>query len=470
MTASIGSILSNARSALIANQAAINTTAHNIANAETPGYTRKRVDLSAGAPVYMPYGALGSGVTINDIGQVRDRLLDVNYRRQSADASDYDRRSQLLSQIEDLFGGVSGTGLSTALDGFWGAWGDLATNPLNDSARMVARQSGQQVAGQLQRMNLGLDRLSADADLRLRQEITEINKHAADVARLNEQIVAAEATGQTAGDLRDARDRAVDAIAKLGTVQVFERADHAITVVAGDATIVDGNNSQVLQVDTTGATYRIRSERGTYVNPAGGSLGAAITVLNTDIPAVRAELDAIARAVVGEVNAVHATGTNPLGQTGVNFFDDFGDINTVTAGNIRVSAAVSADHRAIAAGAGVLDPNTGTVVYAAGANDVAMGLAGLRTAGVASLGSRSIADFYSSAATRVGSDVRAAADGAQIHGTLAAQADTRRISVSGVSIDEELTQLIRFQNAYAAAARVITAADELFESVIGMMR
>lgn len=470
MTVSIGSILSNARTAMHASQAAINTAAHNIANAETPGYSRKRVELAAAPPLYMPYGAVGMGVNLTDIGQVRDSLLDVSYRRQSADASDYQRRSELLSQIEDLYGGVSDSGLGAALDTFWGAWGDLATNPLNDSARMVARQSGQQVAGQLQRINGGLDQLAGNAELRLRQEITEINKHAADVAKLNEQIIAAEASGQTAGDLRDARDRAVDAIAKFSSVQVFERADRAITVVAGNATIVDGNNAQKLVLDTTGATHRIRSERGTLIDPAGGSLGASIRVLNTDIPAARAELDAIARAVVGEVNALHTTGTNPLGQTGVNFFDDFGDINTVTAANITLSSAVTADHRAIAAGAGVVDPNTGTVVYASGRNEVASGIAALRTANVAALGNTSIGGYYASAATRVGTDVRAAADGAQIHATLAEQADTRRISVSGVSIDEELTQLIRFQNAYAAAARVITAADELFETVIGMMR
>lgn len=469
MTASIGSILSNARSALHANQAAINTAAHNIANAETPGYTRKRVELTAGTPVQMPYGALGTGVYVTDIGQVRDRLLDVSYRRQSADAADYERRGELLSQIEALYGGVSDTGLAASLDEFWSAWGDLATNPLNDSARMVARQTGQQVASQLQRINGGLDQLAANAELRLRHEITEINKHAADIAKLNEQIIAAEASGQTAGDLRDARDRAVDALSKFATVQVFERPDRAITVVAGNATIVDGNNAQNLVLDTTGATYRIRSERGTLIDPAGGALGASIRVLNTDIPAARAELDAIARAVVGEVNALHTTGTNPLGQTGVNFFDDFGDINTVTAANIKLSDAVVADHRAIAAGAGVLDPNTGTVVYAAGTNDVASGIAALRTANVASLGT-SIGGYYASAVARVGTDVRAAQDGAQIHGTLAEQADLRRLSVSGVSIDEELTQLIRFQNAYAAAARVITAADELFQAVIGMMR
>src|SRR5690606_22319500 len=102
------------------------------------------------------------------------------YRRQSADAADYERRGELLSQIEALYGGVSDTGLAASLDEFWSAWGDLATNPLNDSARMVARQTGQQVASQLQRINGGLDQLAANAELRLRHEITEINKHAAD--------------------------------------------------------------------------------------------------------------------------------------------------------------------------------------------------------------------------------------------------------------------------------------------------
>jgi flagellar hook-associated protein 1 FlgK len=470
MTASIGSILSNARSALSANQAAINTAAHNIANAETPGYTRKRVELTPGTPLVMPYGALGTGVYINDIGQVRDRLLDVTFRRQSADASGFERRGELLSQIENAYAGGSGTDLGAAIDAFWGGWGDLATNPLNDSARVVTRQSGQHLAGQLQRLNGALDQVSGNADARLRQEVADLSMHAAAVARLNENIVAAEAGGQTAGDLRDARDRSIDAIAKLAAVQVFERADGSVTVAAGDATIVDGNNSQSLSVDTTGGTYRIRSSRGTLITPAGGSLDAAMTVLNQDIPTARAELDTIARTLVTEVNALHTAGTNPLGQTGVAFFNDFGDVNTVTAANISLSAAVTADHRAIAAGAGVTDPNGGPDMYAAGANDVALGLAALRNANVAALGNTTIGGFYASAAVRIGSDVRGAADGAEIHSTLASQADSRRISVSGVSIDEELTLLIRYQNAYSAAARVITAADELFQTVIGMMR
>ncbi|MGH7505954.1 MAG: flagellar hook-associated protein FlgK [Longimicrobiales bacterium] len=470
MTASIGSILSNARSAMAASQAAINTTTHNIANAQTEGYSRKRVELVTGVPAMMPYGELGTGVRIQDIGRVRDRLLDVTFRNQTTNASAYNRRGELLSQIESLYGEPSASGLSSSLDVLWNSWADLGNDPQNDAARMVTRQAGQNVANQLERLAGGLDQLRETSDLRLRQEVGELNQYTAQVAALNQQIVAAESSGQTAGDLRDARDRAIDAIASIATVTVLERSDGSAAVIAGDATLVDGNDSQTLGVDTTGGTYRLVSARGTVVSAPGGSTGATMAVLNTDIPAAMTELDAIAQALVSSVNALHTTGMSPDGQTGINFFDDLGDVTTVTARNLKLSDEVLADHRAIAAGAGVLDTSTGTIVYAAGANDVATGLATLRDDPLAALGNRSIGAYYSTAVTRVGTDVRAAVDTAAVNETLASQADIRRQSVSGVSIDEELVQLIRFQNAYAAAARVITAADELFATVIDMMR
>jgi flagellar hook-associated protein 1 FlgK len=470
MTVSIGSILSNARSALQANQAAINTTSQNIANAQTPGYSRQRVDLRASTPQMLPYGSVGTGVTIHDIARVRDASLDMTFRSQSADASGAGRRSDLLSQIEGLYAEPSPRDLASALDAFWGSWSDLASQPTNDAARMSVRQTGEHLAAQLNRLSGGLDRVAADADLRMRQDVQELNRYASEVATLNQQIVAAESSGKTAADLRDARDRALDAISSLAAVQVFERSNGSVAVVAGDATIVDGASVSAIEVDTTGGVYGIRTGRGTSVNPAGGVIGAAITVLNDDIPAARAELDAMARALVTDVNALHATGTNPQGATGVAFFDDQGDIATVTARTLSLSAAVRADHRAIAAGAGFTDPNTGTVVYAAGATDVALSLAGLRDTPSAALGGVAIGSYYVSAAVRIGSDVRAAEDAAAIHDSLASQADLRRQSVSGVSIDEELVKLIQFQNAYSAAARVITAADELYETVIGMMR
>jgi flagellar hook-associated protein 1 len=470
MTVSIGSILSGARSALQANQAAINTTSQNIANAQTPGYSRQRIDLRAGTPQMLPYGSVGTGVVIHDIPRVRDAMLDMTFRSQSADASGSGRRSELLSQIEGLYAEPSPRDLAASLDAFWGSWSDLAAQPTNDAARMSVRQAGEQLAAQLNRLSGGLDRIAGDASLRVRQDVAQLNTYASNVAALNQQIVAAESSGKTAADLRDARDLALDAIASLASVQVIERANGSVAVVAGDATIVDGSAAATLEVATTGGVYGLRTTRGTSVDPAGGVIGAAITVLNDDVPAARAELDAIARALVTEVNAAHEGGVNPQGVTGVAFFDDQGDIATVTARMLSLSAAVRADHRAIAAGAGVTDPNTGMDVYAAGTNDVALALAGLRDTPSAGLGGVAIGSYYASAAVRIGSDVRAAADNAAINETLASQADLRRLSVSGVSIDEELVKLIQFQNAYSAAARVITAADEMFETVLGMMR
>lgn len=471
MTVSIGSILSNARSALAVSQAAINTTSHNIANAETEGYSRKRVDIRTNTPQMMPYGAVGRGVVINDVTRARDVLLDMSYRTQASDASEYGRRSELLSQIEGLYATGASGDLAAALDTFWGSWSELASQPMNDAARMTVRQAGDHLASQLKHISSGLDQISAGSDLRLRQDVGDLNRYASEVAALNRQIVADESGGKTAADLRDQRDRAIDAISSLANVQVYERQDGSVAVIAGDATIVDGSASVALRVDTTGGTYALQTASGSPVGQPGGVIGASMTVLNSDIPTARADLDDIARALVSEVNGLHETGMNAAGATGVAFFDDLGDVSTVTARTLRLSAAVAADHRAIAAGTGVDDgTGTGTLVYAAGRNDVALAIAGRRDAGVAALGGDTVGGYFTASVTRVGSEVRAARDRAAIGETLASQADTRRMSVSGVSIDEELVNLIQFQNAYAAAARVITAADEMFETVIGMMR
>jgi flagellar hook-associated protein 1 len=469
MTVSLGSILSNARSGLAASQAAINTTSHNIANAQTEGYSRKRVDIRANTPQMMPYGSVGRGVVINDITRARDVLLDGTYRTQASDASEYGRRSELLSQIEGLYATGAAGDLAATLDSFWSSWSDLASQPMNDAARMTVRQAGEHLTNQLQRISTGLDQITAGADLRMRQDVGQLNQYASEVASLNRQIVADESGGKTAADLRDQRDRAIDAISALADVQVYERQDGSVAVIAGDATIVDGAASLALRVDTTGGTYSLETARGTSVGAPGGLIGAAMTVLNRDIPQAQAELDNMARALVTDVNAIHETGMNAAGDTGIAFFDDLGDVSTVTARTLTLSAAVRADHGAIAAGTGV-DDGTGTLIYAAGRNDLALAIAGRRDAGSATLGGATVGDYYTSSVTRVGSDVRAARDGAAISETLASQADTRRMSVSGVSIDEELVNLIQFQNAYSAAARVITAVDEMFETVIGMMR
>lgn len=470
MTASINSILSVARTALQTHQTAISVVSHNIANAETEGYSRQRAELVPGMPVRIPEGMLGTGVRIRDVARLRDHLLDVGYRQSNAGAGYWQRRSAVISQVEALHGDPI-TGLSSVLDSFWNAWGDLANDPANPAVRVVLRKTGQAVIDQFRRLTGGIDRIEDTAATGVRQDITELNRLARDVARLNTRIASAESTGATAGDLRDERDLAIDRISALASVQVIERPDSTVGIQFGGVTLVDGDHSAEVRLITTGGAWRLENARGTRIATAGGSIGASLEILNVDLPAARADLDSLAQALVQEVNAVHAGGTNPLGQNGILFFDDNGgNPSGVTAWTLSLSADVQADPQAIAAGAGFTDPVTGSMVYAPGNNDVALALANLRTGGSAVLGGRTINEAYAGSLARLGADLRTAEDAGRVQDVLTAQAHQQRTSVSGVNTDEELIQLIRFQNAYSAAARVVTAADEMLQTILDMKR
>jgi flagellar hook-associated protein 1 FlgK len=254
-------------------------------------------------------------------------------------------------------------------------------------------------------------------------------------------------------------------------VQVTEHADGSVAVAVSGANIVDASDAVALVVDTTGGVYDLRSERGTLLDITTGSVAEAMRVLNSDIPNMRAQLDVLARALVSGVNDLHATGTNSLDQTGILFFDDFGDVTQVTAANLTLSSAVETSANAIAAGSGVIDPLTGNPVFAAGNNDIALAIGQLRNdISNPALAGASMGGFYTGIVTELGLQVRSAADNATMNETLASQTDIRRSSVSGVSIDEEMVNLIRFQNAYAAATRVITAVDEMLQAVLDMKR
>jgi flagellar hook-associated protein 1 FlgK len=472
MTVSIGSILANARSALVGNQAAINVTAQNISNAETEGYSRKRAEIVTANPYMTPDGQLASGIEVKDVTRIRDRLLDVSYRTSSSEAAGSRRRSELLGQVESLFSEPSSTGLSASLDQMFDAFAALATDPLNDTNRTVVRTSAEQVIGQFRSFASGLDQLTVTTAQRVNDEAAEVNRLTSDIARLNVKIVAAEAGGQTAGDLRDMRDLAVDRLSSYLPVQVVERSSGAIGVTVNGAMLVDNADATMVRIDTTGGSYRMITSRGITIDAnASGSIPASLTVLNKDIPAARAQLDTIARAVVSDINAAHAAGTNPLGQTGIAFFDDFGNLASVSAANIALSSAVIADVRSIAAGTGGTDPVTGNPVYKAGTGDIALRIAQLRDATAnPALGGASIGGSYASLVSKVGLDVRTARENTVASDAMVSQSDIRRQSVSGVSVDEELVQLIRFQNAYAAAARVVTVADEMLQELVNMKR
>jgi flagellar hook-associated protein 1 FlgK len=277
------------------------------------------------------------------------------------------------------------------------------------------------------------------------------------VAQLNLEIVAASAGGASAPDLEDARDLLLDELSGLVGTRVLPRGDGSVAVIVGDALLVEGAFPQRLEVRTVPGGGFAAAIVGSVRNllPGGGVLGALSDLSTGGIPGVRSELDRLAAGLVATINAIHAAGTTLGGATGIDLFDPAG----VTAGSLNLSAAVRANPQDIVAGA----------TRAPGDNAVALQLAGLRNTAVASLNGGTIGEFFTGLVFNVAAIVRDADQGARIGEQIVAGLTARRASISGVSSDEEMVNLIVQQQAFSAAARLVTVADELMQDVLRMV-
>jgi flagellar hook-associated protein 1 FlgK len=503
---SLSSILSVARTAMNYQQALIQTAGHNIANAETAGYSRQRVDAQASTPQFFTYGTIGTGVEIDDIRRARDVLLDVSYRQEASGDGAASLRHELLSAVEGILGEPSEDGLASAMDAFWSSWSELANAPTSEAARSVVVQRARNVATQLNAFDQRLTDLRTQTETRLSNTLTELNGLTTTIAELNGRIVEAEVGGSMANDLRDQRDLAIDRLSKLGDVRVLPQRDGAVTVLLGSNTVVDGVHAQQLRIAAdTGATVRLALVRAPAepLLPTGGALQTMLDFQNVELSETQERLDALANTLARTVNAVHRRGNDGDGDDPyLNFFvdrtsdtDEYVDGDPflspraegiVTARTIGISTAIQRDVTKIA--------STSSRADRPADNDIALALAGLRTATTATLRGEtlavvdfttvdrgfnpprrqtskpmSVAEFYRSATSGLAAQVKDAESTATVRRTLAEQADLRRQSVSGVNIDEELTTLMRAQQAYAAAAKVVTAADEMMQTLIGMI-
>ena len=472
---SINSVLNIASGAMAAQQTIIQTTGNNISNVSTPGYSRQRVELGALAEQHWNYGSIGSGVSVLNVTQARDTMLDSAFRVETSSAAGSQLKQELLGNVEGVLGEPSETGLASAMDAFWSSWSDLATQPTSPAARSVVQQRGQQVASMLNGFDARLTDLSQNAAVQLDSTATQINSLSDQIAQLNGRIVSTEVDGTMANDLRDQRNNAIDALSKLGTVRVIQNPNGSVQVQLGNITIVDDTNGRhVKTVTAASGDVALQMSNGTEpMLPVGGTSQVLLDFLNKDVKNVRGQLDALANGLVTSVNALHNTGEiYPAGGTPAAA-GDFFDPTHVSARDISLSTAVAANAANIAAGAAT---PSGTNAAGSGNNEIALAMAKLRDTPTqvtyvdvtGQTQSGSFTSFYGDVNSRLGTQVNNAAADADVHSTLASQADSRRQSVSGVNLDEELTTLMRAQQAYSAAAKVVSTASDMMKTLIDM--
>ncbi|MEP6836176.1 MAG: flagellar hook-associated protein FlgK [Gemmatimonas sp.] len=476
-------LFSISRSALLAHQQVLQTIGQNIANAETPGYSRQESVLSANTPVRMSYGMVGTGVSVTAIVRKREIFLDEGFRQASGQAGEADLRKGTLSSIEDILGEPTDAGLTNGFDQFWNSWSDLASTPSSQAARAVVQQRGTQVAGLLNTYDAGLNQQRGFNLDRLQSVVGDINQMATQIADLNTRISQAESTGGSSGDLADQRDLLLDKLSTMAGTRVIPQTDHTVVVQIGNSTLVDGNTARPLKLELVipnppptvpTPDVAIKITLGNSVDPLtplGGQLKAMVDVINKDIPEMRKRLDTIASSLATAVNAAHTAGyvfNGSLPGTAAGNFFDPGTVGApVTAATIKLSSAVANDINNIAASGDANAPLD---------NSVANAMTALRNDSTAvsynngsTTETGSFLSFFRSTATRLGLEVSTATDDSTVASLLVEQADTRRQSVSGVNTDEELIQMLRVQQAYTAATKLIKTADEMLQTLLALV-
>lgn len=462
----IGSILNIARGALQSHQLAVRVASHNISNAQTEGYSRQRVRMADAGPDVTPVGRLGTGVRIHDISRVRDSLLDVSFRREAGRSAGFEARQEVLSRIEDVLGEPSDTGLAAALDAFHSAWADLANRPSSDTARELVVRRADEVASTMAGFSQRLDELAHTSRARLTDSVEELNLLSDRIAGLNTVIVREEAGGQTASELRDQRDRLLDRMSELGSLRVIEREKGQVAVMIENVMVVDGGDWKALEA--RGEPPAVTAGSVTLsLAPEGSRMGELVAALHEHIPGVQAGLDELAAALVAQTNGIHRAGYTSDGAPAGDFFDPA----FTTAREMRV--LVTAQDVAVSESADAPDDNRIALAMAAmrgkpADNELALGY---WTAGEEQLlGGRATGGFFQGIVTRLASGTRMAEDSAAVFQTLSSQLEMRRQSVSGVSTDEELIRVMEHQQAYTAAARLVTVVDEMLQTVLDMKR
>lgn len=437
--------LSIGLSALQAQQRAMEVAGQNVANVNTPGYSRQRVELAPAGTQWTPTlegfpqpPSVGLGVDLTSIRRVSAGLVVSQLRSETATLRQGEAYRDGVTRVEGALQDLSGQGLGDALDAFWSTWRDLAAAPQDTATRRTAIDRGQQLA---QQFNLIHDRpteLQGSLGDQVTNTIGEVDDKTAQVAELNRQIRIAVAMNQQPNELLDRRDQLVIELVGTTGASVVENADGTLNVELTGQTLVDGVTANAM---TAG--------------PDGGKLQGLIDVRDTVIPNQLSSLDTLAVALKDKVNTAHTSGYDANGVAGLDFFAGTG------AADLAVKSTVAGDPDLIAAA------NTdGGGAGAPGDGDNALDLANLAGQSVVSLGNNTIGGYYRQMVVDLGLTTQGADDQVEGQGAVVTFLENQQQSIAGASLDEEAVNLIESQRAYQAAARVITSVDQMLDRLI----
>jgi flagellar hook-associated protein 1 FlgK len=470
-------------------QTALNTMGNNVANANTEGYSRQRVNVSSAIPIQTPgfntpvrLASIGQGTQINGINRLRDEYLDLQVRREMATLGANQAFSENVKLIEDIFHEPSETGLASLLDKFFNSWHTLTSNPEAPGVRAVVRDQAATLANALNDASQRLITQRQEIDSQVRNGLTDINLFTTQIAQLNVQIAEVQVAGGAANALLDQRDLLLEKISKLVKVHTVQHEDGKVWVYLNGRALVAGHIQTPLDFrpNAEGGYHDVLFE-GKVIpqEETGGALGAllqlrddvigreryrpAVPVVSDSPNGILHRLDTLANTLAEKVNQLHRNGTLTDGTvSGEDFF-----VNRRTLGAPTMGAGQIAVNPTIMNGTTGLDriATGGNPATGPGDTSTSKQIAALRNVATMSA-TATFEDDYRNFLAGLGVMGQSAQRMVINQGEVLNHLSQRKEEVSGINMDEEMADMVRYQHAYQASARALNAFDEILDRII----
>ncbi|MCM2280003.1 MAG: flagellar hook-associated protein FlgK [Oligoflexia bacterium] len=461
-------------SGMMAAKTAVATTGHNIANANTEGYARQRVELETmPATDSIGKGRVGNGVKVSRIDRINDEYIEKQIRNSGRDLAHFEEKDLVLRQTEDIFNEMNGEGLNRLISRFFNEFRKLANEPENEAVRQSVREASQAMVNDFHRLRGEVEDVRKHIDARIEGYTREVNSLSEEVKGLNIKIRAAELGGVSAPDLQDKRDVALKKLASYMDLATHkDNQGNYIVDVRGVGPLVVGPEVQTFSVQRSPADGEGKPEGAFDLKTSasanstvthqvkGGRIGALLEARDRTLSTVLDRLDELAFTLSEMVNSVHETGFTRHGRQGVTFFKPI-DFQHRAAEFLELSDEVQASVNNIA---------TAAQPHAPGDNRIAIAISALQSHPFMNEGKANFDDFFNSIMSDVGVAAARNRNGIQQQRDIMTQLGKMRDQISGVSIDEETTNLMQFQHTYDASAKVIQVADEMLKTVLELKR
>jgi flagellar hook-associated protein 1 FlgK len=457
----ITSLMDIAQQALMADQEALSVTGNNVANQNTPGYTREVVSFQTIDAVTLSGGSFGSGVTATETSQ-RDRVLEQQVQQQTQTQAQSGALETALTQIQNIFGlssttsSASSTALSSATDSFFSALSALSSDPSDAATRQNVLSAAQTLASTFNSASNQLAQVSSSLNQQVVGDVGQVNSLTTTIASLNAQITSL-SPNSDAGTLEDQRQLAITQLSQLVGLDQISTENNGITLTTSNgAVLVSGSKSFALTTSQVGGTTHILAGvtgQDVTSNLTGGDLGGVLQARDQQLPAYQSALDSLANGIGTAVNQQNELGVDANGNPGAVLFS----LPPTTSGAASQITVATTDPNAVAAAS----PGEGSA-----GNANASALAGLSSVDVA--GGQTASGFLASFLGQIGSDTAAATTDNSAQQATLTQLTTQRDSISGVSLDEEASNLTQFQQAYQAASQVFNIANTVMASALNL--